>query len=180
MEITLAQLSAIMPYATERASVFLAPLNAAMAEFSINTPLRIAAFLAQVGHESGQLRYVREIASGDAYEGRRDLGNTHPGWGRLYKGRGLIQVTGYFNYCVMEAALKIPCTAHPELLEQPDNACRSAAYFWTSHGLNTLADQGTEAAFLTITKRINGGTNGWDDRLALYTKAKGVLKCSTN
>lgn len=177
MEITLAQLNAIMPYAKERASVFLVPLNAAMAEFQINTPLRIAAFLAQVGHESGQLRYVKELASGEAYEKRRDLGNVAPGWGVRFKGRGLIQVTGYYNYTAAMVKLDLDCVEHPELLELPVNACRVSAWWWTDKGLNQLADQGTEDSFLKITKRVNGGTNGWEDRLALYTKAREVLKC---
>lgn len=177
MELTLAQLISILPYSKPRASVFLAPLNAAMKEFNINTPERVAAFIAQVGHESGQLRYVRELASGEAYEGRKDLGNTHPGWGVLYKGRGLIQITGYLNYTQVMMALDIDCVEHPELLEQPENACRTAAWWWADRGLNALADVGTEDSFKKITKKINGGLNGWDDRLSLYTKAKEVL-CS--
>jgi len=177
MDVTLAQLTAIMPYAKNRASVFLAPLNAAMVEFEINTPLRVAAFLAQVGHESGQLKYVKEIASGEAYEKRRDLGNIEPGWGIRFLGRGLIQITGYYNYCAAMVKLDLDCVTHPELLELPVNACRVSAWWWADKGLNQLADVGTEDSFLRITKKINGGTNGWEDRLALYRKARGVLKC---
>jgi putative chitinase len=177
MEITLAQLQAIMPYAKDKASVFLGPLNAAMSEFQINTPLRVAAFLAQIGHESGQLQYVKELASGEAYEKRRDLGNIEPGWGIRFKGRGLIQVTGYYNYCAAMVKLDLDCVTHPELLEQPINAARVSAWWWADRGLSQLADAGTEDSFKTITKRINGGTNGWDDRLALYKKAREVLGC---
>jgi putative chitinase len=177
MELTLAQLVAIMPYAKKRASLFLAPLNAAMQEFSINTHLRMAAFLAQTGHESGQLLYTEEIASGSAYEGRKDLGNTHPGWGVLYKGRGLIQITGFYNYTAVMMALDIPCVEHPEILKEPVNACRSAAWYWSDRGLNALADQGTDESFTTITRRVNGGLNGIQDRLSLYHTAKEVL-CS--
>jgi putative chitinase len=177
MELTLEQLVAIMPYAKSRAQTFLGPLNAAMTEFEVNTPLRMAAFLAQVGHESGQLRYVKELASGEAYEGRKSLGNTHPGWGVKYKGRGLIQVTGFLNYSQVAAALHIDCVAKPELLEQPVNACRTAAWWWSDRGLSVLADAGTDEAFVRITKKINGGTNGLEDRQALYKRAREVLKC---
>jgi putative chitinase len=170
--ITLAQLVAIMPYAKARAEKFLAPLNAAMEEFDINTPARQAAFLAQVGHESGQLLYVKELASGAAYEGRKDLGNTQPGDGVKYKGRGLIQVTGRINYLEVGLSLDLDCLNDPGVLETPANACRSAAWWWKKHGLNELADKGD---FLLITKRINGGTNGLADRQALWEVAKRVL-----
>jgi putative chitinase len=166
------QLRQIMPNAKLRAAVFIDPLNSCMDEFEINTPMRQAAFLAQVGHESEQLLYVRELASGAAYEWRADLGNTQSGDGVKYKGRGLIQITGRSNYIALMMALNINCIEHPEVVEQPENACRSAAWFWSQHGLNALADAGD---FLTITKRINGGTNGLADRQALYAVAKQVL-----
>jgi putative chitinase len=170
--VTLDQLVKIMPYARKRAGDFLGPLNAAMVEFDINTPARQASFVAQVGHESGQLQYVREIASGDAYEGRKDLGNTQPGDGRRFRGRGLIQITGRANYAACGAALGLGLLSKPELLEQPVNACRSAGWFWKSRGLNELADAGDQ---VRITKRINGGTNGLADRLALFEVARKVL-----
>ena len=169
---TLDQLIKIMPYARARAPTFLAPLNAAMAEFGISTPARQASFLAQVGHESGQLRYVLELASGAAYEGRKDLGNTTAGDGVRFKGRGLIQITGRANYKACGAGLGLDLVSHPELLEQPVNACRSAGWFWMSHGLNELADAGDQ---VKVTRRINGGTNGLADRLALFEVAKRVL-----
>lgn len=169
---TLDQLNQIMPHANSRASLFLASLNAAMEEFEINTPSRQSAFIAQIGHESGQLHYVQEIASGKAYEGRKDLGNISPGDGILYKGRGLIQITGRENYAACMLALDINCLDQPDLLEFPENACRSAAWWWKNHGLNELADAGN---FLRITKRINGGINGLADRQALYEVAKQVL-----
>lgn len=162
----------ILPYAGARADVFAEPITDAMAEFDINTPARQAAFVAQVGHESGQLRYVEELASGQAYEGRLDLGNTQPGDGVRYKGRGLIQITGRSNYVACMLALDVDCVLHPELLCEPINAARSAAWFWKSHGLNELADQGDQ---VKVTKRINGGINGLADRLALFEKAKEVL-----
>lgn len=162
------QLVAIMPHAKNRADMFLPFLNAAMNEFDIDTALRQAAFLAQIGHESGQLRYVKELASGEAYEGRKDLGNTFPGDGVKFKGRGLIQVTGRANYTAVMLALDLDCLEHPELLETPENACRTAAWWWKDHGLNELADK---RDFIRITKRINGGTNGLLDRQHLYSAA---------
>lgn len=167
-----AQLRRIYPFAGAKVDVFLAPLNAAMAEFDIITLARQASFISQVGHESGQLRYVREIASGAAYEGRKDLGNTQPGDGVRFRGRGLVQVTGRANYTAAMMALDIDCLEHPELLELPVNACRSAGWFWKTHGLNELADAGDQ---VKVTKRINGGTNGLADRLALFEVAKRVL-----
>lgn len=169
-----ADLLAIMPYAKARISTFLPHLEAAMAEYQINTPNRQAAFLAQIGHESGQLRYVRELASGEAYEGRKDLGNTEKGDGVRFKGRGLVQITGRSNYLTCSMALfgDDRLLHFPELLEDPRNACRSAAWFWHSRGLNELADAGN---FKRITKLINGGFNGMADRQALYDKAKEVL-----
>jgi len=172
MALTADQLRKIMPQAGQKADIFAVPLSDAMAEFEINTKARQAAFIAQIGHESGQLRYVRELASGTAYEGRKDLGNTMPGDGVKYKGRGLIQITGKANYVALMMALGIDCLEHPEVVEEPVNASRSAAWFWKDRGLNELADQGN---FLAITKRINGGTNGLEDRQALWAKAKEVL-----
>lgn len=170
--LTLDQLIKIMPYAKARAARFIDGLNETMAEFGITTPARQAAFLAQIGHESGQLQYVKELASGEAYEGRKDLGNTQPGDGRRYKGRGLIQITGRANYIASGDALNLDLIDHPELLEEPGNACRSAGWFWSKHGLNELADAGD---FERITRRINGGLNGWEDRQALHTVAERVL-----
>ena len=162
----------IMPLAGRRATLFLAPLNAAMVEFSIDTPLRRASFLAQVGHESGQLRYVRELASGAAYEGRADLGNVIAGDGVRFKGRGLLQVTGRANYAACGVALGLDLLAAPQLLEQTFFACRSAGWFWQSRGLNRLADADDQER---VTRRINGGVNGLAERLALYQAARKVL-----
>ena len=171
-DLTIAQLLAIMPYARPRAAKFLAPLNAAMLEFGITTPARQASFLSQVGHESGSLAYVRELASGAAYEGRRDLGNTWPGDGVRYKGRGLIQITGRANYAACGVALGLDLLTQPALLEQTVNACRSAGWFWQANGLNALADAGDQ---VKVSRRVNGGTNGLAERLALFAVAKRVL-----
>jgi putative chitinase len=143
-----------------------------MMEFGIDTVERETMFLAQVAHESGAFNYVREIASGQAYEGRKDLGNTEPGDGVRYKGRGLIQVTGKANYKSCGDALGIDLIAQPELLETPEYAARSAGWFWDSRKLNAIADKGD---FLLLTKRINGGTNGYADRQAYLQRAQGVI-----
>lgn len=173
--ITPAQLQQIAPFA-KNTEAWAGHLNAAMAKYEINTPLRIAAFLGQILHESGQLRYVREIwgptPAQARYEGRKDLGNTQPGDGKRFMGRGLIQITGRSNYTQAQSALNLPLLTRPELLEQPENAAMSAAWWWSSRNLNGWADKGD---YIRITKIINGGMNGWDDRLKLYNKAKKVL-----
>lgn len=166
-----------MPFAGSRAAFYLEPLNAAMREFDISNPLREAAFLATVAVESGELRYARELASGADYDvgaKAKALGNTpeDDGDGEKYKGRGLIQITGTHNYRACGVALGLDLVAAPELLEQPGLACRSAAWFWSSRHLNALADAGN---FLLITKRVNGGTNGWADRVKYYERAKNVF-----
>lgn len=189
--VTLEQLRAICPITpASRLAVFVDPLNDTFDEFSIDTMARQAAFLAQVAHESGGFRFVREIASGDAYEGAERLGNTQPGDGRRFKGRGLIQVTGRRNYGNCAHALGLPLLEQPELLEEPLNAARSAGWFWTvgaglnlgraakAYGvpvgvnLNDLADAGD---FQGITLAVNGGMNGSDDRLAHFERAQGAL-----
>ena len=179
--ITREQLLAIMPHAGARADRWLEPLNAAMAEFGIDTQRRISAFLAQVAHESGELRYTVEIASGAAYDTGRlaaRLGNTPEadGDGQKYKGRGLIQITGRHNYRQASLALFNDTTTlleHPELLEEPVLAARSAAWFWWSNGLNTVAD--CPNSFQVITRRINGGLNGYPERLAYFDRAERVM-----
>lgn len=142
-------------------------------EFGITGPVRIAAFLAQIGHESGGFVHVREIwgptPAQERYENRRDLGNVVPGDGSRFRGRGLIQITGRANYQAVAGALGIDSVNRPELLEQPRNAARSAAWWWAAHGCNELADSGD---FRALTKRINGGYNGLDDRLERWALAK--------
>lgn len=172
-ELSAKQLKAVMPKLTEdKVEVFLKPLNAAMKEFEINTPKRQAALLAQIAHESGQLRYMEEIASGEAYEGRKSLGNTQPGDGKRYKGRGPIQLTGRANYRRAGEALKVNLEENPEKAAEPAIGCRVAGWFWKTHGLNELADKGD---FKEITKRINGGYRGLEAREQYYKRAKEVL-----
>ncbi|MDS9873555.1 glycoside hydrolase family 19 protein [Pseudomonas protegens] len=182
MPITTQQLLQILPNAGAKAGVFVPALNAAMSKYAIITRLRVAAFIAQIGHESGQLQWVRELG-GDQYLSKYDtgtlakrLGNTPEadGDGQKYRGRGLIQVTGRANYEACSEALFSDARLlnTPDLLESPVYAALSAGWFWQRAGLNTLADKGD---FLTITKRINGGTNGLADREALYQRALKVL-----
>jgi putative chitinase len=143
-----------------------------MAANGIVTPLRVAHFLSQVGHESGELRYCEEIASGEAYEGRKDLGNTEAGDGRRFKGRGLIQLTGRTNYTAYSKSRGIDYTNDEGanlVANDPETAVDVACWFWTTRKLNDLADKDD---VITITRRINGGLNGLDDRKAKLARAK--------
>ena len=172
-------IAAIFACPLERAVKWHPHLAAAMDRFEIDTPLRQAAFLAQVGHESGALRYVREIWDPgscpwqEKYEGRADLGNVQSGDGARFKGRGLIQITGRANYRACGLALGLDLETTPELLELPEWACFSAGWFWRERRLNLFADQRDMHA---ITKKINGGYNGIAARLALYAAAKKELR----
>jgi putative chitinase len=153
--------------------LYLNPLNATLEKFEINNPKRVAAFLAQLAHESGSFKYVEELATGTAYEGRKDLGNTEPGDGVRFKGRGLIQITGRANYKAVGEALDYDFIENPEHLERPGAACMSAGWFWKTRGLNELADGDW---FEKITRKINGGTNGLLDRLQHWERIKKVIK----
>ena len=180
MSITQQQLLQILTNAGPVAGVFVPVLNAAMVRYQIIGPKRVAAFIAQIGHESGQFRYLRELGN-DQYLSKYDtgslakrLGNTPEadGDGQKYRGRGLIQITGRANYMTCGEALALDLLKQPELLEKPQHACMSAAWFWATKGLNTLADAGQ---FDKITQRINGGQNGAADRQVLYARALKVL-----
>lgn len=185
---TLERLIGICPTTPQaRLELFVEPLAATFNEFAIDSLGRSSAFLAQVAHESGGFRYLRELASGAAYEGNAHLGNVQAGDGPRFKGRGLVQITGRKNYGLAGEALGLPLLDQPELLEEPINACRSAGWFWTvgaglnlskvalAYGvpprvnLNDLADEGD---FEGITLAINGGLNGQDDRLAYFRRAQ--------
>lgn len=173
MEITIAQFKAVMKEAPiAELETYLPFLNAAMAEFEINTPQRIAAFIAQLGHESASLRYFEEIASGAAYEGRRDLGNTMPGDGRRFKGRGPIQLTGRANYAAAGTALGLDLVNNPTEAATPEVGFRTAGWFWMTRHLNAVADAGN---FRGITHAINGGFNGEASREAYWARAKEAL-----
>jgi putative chitinase len=173
--ITENQLITIMPQLAKdkaKAAQDLPLLNQAMAEANINTPQRQAAFLAQLAQESGELKYFEEIASGAAYEGQRDLGNTQPGDGVRYKGRGPIQLTGRSNYRAAGRALGLDLEGNPKLAAEPNVGFRTAGWFWNSRDLSPLADAGN---FREITGRINGGFNGEAVRERYYATAKKAL-----
>ena len=171
--ITQEQLSAIAPYSRrDRLEKLLPHLNNTMQRYAITTPLRKAHFLAQLGHESDGFNTNEEYASGAAYEGRRDLGNTQAGDGVRFKGRGLIQVTGRANYLDCGRALGVDLINSPQRLGDLDLACLSAGWFWDTRKLNNHADRDD---ILTITKIINGGTNGLADRQSYLSRAKRVF-----
>jgi putative chitinase len=178
--ITMEHLVEIMPnIPLTHAAEYAALLSRAMLAGSINTVLRAATFLGQVAHESGDLRWLVEQASGSAYEGRVDLGNTQPGDGVRYKGRGALQVTGRSNYASMGVKLGLPLVEHPELLEQPEHGFRASVQYWADNGLNAYADR---IDFEAIGKAINLGNphsshtpNGWQMRIDKTRLALAVL-----
>ncbi len=154
---------------------FAAPIRDTMVKRAIDTARRQAHFLAQIGHESGELRWREELASGKAYEGRRDLGNTQPGDGPRFKGRGLIQLTGRANYEAYGKAIsrKEELLGDPKMVAEDRQLCVDAAgWFWEKNKLNDRADRDDLVA---VTKRINGGTNGLEDRRRLLLRAKALL-----
>ena len=200
MPITAQQLLQILPNAGPVAGVFVPVLNTAMGRYQIFGTKRIAAFIAQVGHESGHLtrlvenlsysadalrrnwpsRFSVELASAVARKpeqianiayGNR-MGNTAPGDGWKYRGRGLIQITGKNNYQACGEALGLDLLVQPGLLEKPQHACMAAAWFWSCNGLNSLADKGD---IEIMTRRVNGGLTGLADRQAIYARALKVL-----
>jgi putative chitinase len=191
MPLSREQLADAMPGLARKPALldsYLPHLVAAMEEADIDTPKRVAAFLAQVGHESADFRYLEEIwgptKAQRGYDRRKDLGNTEPEAiaaasargttpGPFYKGHGAIQTTGYSNHKAAGEALGIDAVNHPELLAAPENAFRSAGYYWTKNKLNRYADRDQ---FETLTRRINGGLNGLDDRLDRWARAKRAIQ----
>ena len=158
----------------DRAQELAIAANRFFPEYGImDSPLRLAHFLAQLLHERGSIRYKEEIASGQAYEGRADLGNTQPGDGKRYKGRGPIQITGRANYRRYGARIGIDIERHPEIAAFPSIGLHLALEYWKVNGLNTLADADN---VLGITKLINGGTNGLADRKDHLAKVKGWIQ----
>ena len=182
---------------------WLEPLNKTFEKYEINTPTRQAAFIGQCGHESANFKTLEENLNYSAkglmatwpsrfpiieiatqfernpekiankvYGGRADLGNTEDGDGWRFHGRGLIQLTGRSNYTVCGLALDKPFAELPELVLEPENACLSAGWFWNKRGLNTLADS---EDWTTMTRRINGGTIGLQDRINKIHKAMDIL-----
>lgn len=190
MTLNVDQLAACTGSTAALAQTWIDPLNAAMALFAITPPLCVAAFLANVGHESMRLSHPREIWGPTAaqlhYEGRRDLGNLRPGDGRKFMGRGPLQVTGRANYAIARAHLlrflpSVPdFEQSPELLEQPRWGALTSALYWHDHNLNTLAAAGQFDGVCDVINKGHvtptvGDSNGWPERLALYTAGKAAL-----
>jgi predicted chitinase len=146
----------------------------AMIESGITTQPRSSMFIAQVLHESGGLNFFEEIASGAAYEGRADLGNTHRGDGVLYKGRGPIQLTGRRNYQTFGQLLGLPLEQDPRLAARHEIGWRVAGKYWEVRGCNALADANQ---FVGVTRKINGGTNGLKARLHYFAMVSPVDCC---
>jgi putative chitinase len=146
-------------------------LGQAFARFEINTSRRAAMAVAQWAHESDHFKTATEYASGDAYEGRADLGNTRTGDGRRYKGRGRIQITGRANYEAIAKALDIDCANHPDMLALSPYSELASGQWWALHGCNRFCDRDD---FIGLTRCINGGTNGLDERQRLYGRATAV------
>lgn len=171
--VTLDELVRIVPQVSpEQLAGYVAPLNEACAKAAIDTPVRQAAFIAQLVVESDSFRTFEEYASGRAYEGRSDLGNVAPGDGERYKGRGAIQVTGRHNYQSVSDYLGIDFVAHPELMSTPENAFETAAWYWQSRNLNAVSDTGS---IESVSRIVNGGTHGLPQRIDSFQRALGVL-----
>lgn len=174
----------------DRAQLFADLLSAGMAFYDITTADRQAMLLANIGHESGGLRYTTELwgptAAQRGYEGRKDLGNTQPGDGSRFRGHGLIQTTGRANHAAVRDRLRarfsdVPdFVAQPEKLAEPQWAALSACDYWDMRRLNTWADAGSFDNVCDIINRgratpLVGDSNGWPERLALYKGARAAL-----
>jgi putative chitinase len=176
---TTEELKKIAPYASdESVKTYTSLLNKWMPYYSINTRLRQAAFLAQVIHETGSFRYMEEIATGSEYDTGKmavRLGNTpeRDGDGERYKGKGGLQITGKDNYEAVSKGLGVDFVSHPEKLKEPNYAIQSACWWWWANGLNHLADKGD---LKPVTKKVNGGYNGYLDRVMYYKRALKTLK----
>jgi len=174
-------LQQIMPTLTEaKRQLYLPFINKVMEIYEINTTLRASAFLAQIAHESGELRFMQELwgptPAQKRYEppGKKatELGNTQAGDGRRYKGRGAIQITGRANYKKYGDLLGVDLVGNPDLAATPQYAFSTAGLFWKLNGLNEMADV---QDFIAITKRINGGTTGLNERQKYYDIAMNAL-----
>lgn len=175
--VTMEQLAYIMKGA-KRVTIeqHLPLVNSCMKKFEINTLLRIQHFLAQCGHESASLTYMHEIASGEAYEGRGDLGNTQPGDGKKFRGHGPIQLTGRANHTAFFKYI-----GRPELIDNPKIletdlglAWEGSGWYWTPfRKINRYADKDDVKM---CTKLVNGGLNGFADRQQYLMRAKEVIE----
>lgn len=170
----------MMPLAGARLDAHWPFINGALEKGKITTPDRIAGFLAQLAHESKEYLFMQEIWGPTedqlGYEGRADLGNNQPGDGPKFRGHGPIQITGRANHRACGRYLGIDLEAEPLLLTRPEYGTAGAVWFWTIGNqkidLNLLADRGW---FLTITKIVNGGTNGLIDRLRYWSRNRELL-----
>jgi len=175
--ITLAQVQKALPYNEGNAAKYFVNLGQAMKEGKLNTCPRVSAFIAQIGHESGDLRWMEELADGSQYEGELDKGNTQPGDGVKYKGRGPIQVTGRYNYGLITTYFNHDFINNPTDAALPQWGFRIALWYWNTHNLTPLADLNTQSGFDQITYLINGGYNGKADRDSHYAAAKQIWGC---
>lgn len=169
------KLIAFMPHALEtNVDKYRKHLRKLLPAYGITHELQIVHFLSQLAHESGSFRYSEELASGEAYEGRRDLGNLKKGDGKKFKGRGLIQLTGRTNYTAYSEATGVDYIKSPDLLARdPKAAVDVACWFWKTHGLNEIAKDTDDVR--AVTRVINGGQNGIDDRIEFLTRARGLM-----
>ncbi len=167
-----------------RATAFEPYYNNALGKILTDNPtsfqrcIRLSSFAAQIGHESLGLLYMEEIASGEAYEGRcSDLGNCQPGDGTKYKGRGPIQLTGRYNYESAGSYLKYDFESRPEQVCFQSRGFEATTWYWQTRNLNQYCRTGTDDEFIQLTRAINGGTNGLDDRFARWDRARALLGC---
>lgn len=141
-----------------------------------DNPLRLAHFMAQLLHESGSFRWMEELwgptKAQRGYEGRADLGNTMPGDGYRFRGRGPIQLTGRANYRRFGQRIGVALEEHPEIAAVPSIGLWTALEYWRDRGLNALADADDIEG---ITRKVNGGLNGFAERKAMLAKVKGLL-----
>lgn len=149
-------------------------LNKCLTQFDINTPNRLRHFISQISHESGGGRYKKELATGDAYDGRKDLGNIQPGDGRKYKGAGYIQLTGRANYQAFANFIK-----DPKVMDGVDYVAEkypftSGGFWWMNNKMNALCDKNPTVE--EVTRRVNGGLNGLPDRKKYYNRCLEVIK----
>ena len=190
MTITADQLKAILPHIKDSdLQTYLPLLQQLLPAWHIDTAQRVGGFLAQTGEESISFSATRELGTGHEYEGRKDLGNSQPGDGPKFKGRGLIQITGRNNYewCSKDVyGDENKLLENPELLEEPEAAVNSACWFWTvvkplnkicdySENWTTVFKKKTYTKIAWLTLLVNGGENGLDVRTANYQRARKAL-----
>lgn len=172
--LTLEQLTALT--SEEKAVKWIAGVNDTFDKFKIDTPLRQAHFLAQILHESGGLQWLTELwgptPAQERYEGRTDLGNTRPGDGYRFRGRGAIQLTGRYNYTLYSRFSGVDFLSNPDGLAEPPHAILVAGWYWMNRGINAEADLDDLHG---VTRKVNGGLNGIADRGVRLQAAREVL-----